>query len=373
MTLRKPIPFLASFLTLTAQAKIDFAHQILPLLRDNCIECHTNGKHKGGLSLETRDSLLDSETVEVGNANESILIEVLTAEDPDERMPHKADPLPAAQIALLTQWVNEGLAWEPGFTFREKKWQAPLAHRKPDLPAAIAPDENPIDRLLRAYFKERRVQPPEPISDAAFLRRAHLDLIGLLPAKDELAVFLTSESANKRSEKIAELLVRKFDYADHWMTFWNDLLRNDYAGTGFIDGGRKQITGWLYQALTENKPYDQFVRELMNPTGASEGFIKGIKWRGDVNASQVPEIQFAQNVSQIFFGENMKCASCHDSFIDDWKLVDAYGMAAIFAGKPLEMFRCDKPTGEKMDAKFLFDSLGSIDPCLLYTSDAADE
>ncbi len=150
MTLWKSIPFLASFLTLTAQAKIDFAHQILPLLRDNCIECHTNGKHKGGLSLETRDSLLDSETVEVGNANESILIEVLTAEDPDERMPHKADPLPAAQIALLTQWVNEGLAWEPGFTFREKKWQAPLAHRKPDLPAAIAPDENPIDRLLRA-------------------------------------------------------------------------------------------------------------------------------------------------------------------------------------------------------------------------------
>lgn len=364
MTLWKSIPFLASFLTLTAQAKIDFAHQILPLLRDNCIECHTNGKHKGGLSLETRDSLLDSEAVEVGNANESILIEVLTAEDPDERMPHKADPLPAAQIALLTQWVNEGLAWEPGFTFREKKWQAPLAHRKPDLPAAIAPDENPIDRLLRAYFKENRVQPPEPISDAAFLRRAHLDLIGLLPTKDELAAFLASESPNKRSEKIAELLGRKFDYADHWMTFWNDLLRNDYAGTGFIDGGRKQITGWLYQALTENKPYDQFVRELMNPTGASEGFIKGIKWRGDVNASQVPEIQFAQNVSQIFFGENMKCASCHDSFIDDWKLEDAYGMAAIFAGKPLEMFRCDKPTGEKMDAKFLFDSLGSIDPSL---------
>ena len=122
-----------------------------------------------------------------------------------------------------------------------------------------------------------------------------------------------------------------------------------------------QITGWLYESLKTNKRYDQFVRELLNPTGESEGFIKGIKWRGDVNASQVPEIQFAQNVSQVFFGENMKCASCHDSFIDDWKLEDAYGMAAIIAGKPLEMYRCDKATGEKMDAKFLFDELGGID------------
>ena len=92
-------------------------------------------------------------------------------------------------------------------------------------------------------------------------------------------------------------------YADHWLTFWNDLLRNDYAGTGYIDGGRKQITGWLYQSLLDNKPYDQFVRELISPTPDSEGFINGIKWRGRVNASQVREIQFAQNVSQVFFGD----------------------------------------------------------------------
>ncbi len=171
-----------------------------------------------------------------------------------------------------------------------------------------------------------------------------------------------SDSPTKRRDKVAELLSRDIDYADHWMSFWNDLLRNDYAGTGFIDGGRKQITAWLYRSLEENKPYDRFVRELMDPGEDSEGFIKGIKWRGNVNASQVQEIQYAQNVSQVFFGENLKCASCHDSFINDWKLADAYGMAAIIAGKPLEMFRCDKATGELADARFLFDSLGEIDP-----------
>ena len=123
-------------------------------------------------------------------------------------------------------------------------------------------------------------------------------------------------------------------------------MRNDYAGTGYIDGGRKQITAWLYRALFDNVPYDRFVRELISPQAESEGFIKGIKWRGRVNASQVREIQFSQNVSQVFFGINMKCASCHDSFIDRWKLTDAYGLAAVIADEPLEMARCDKPTGK---------------------------
>ena len=158
----------------------------------------------------------------------------------------------------------------------------------------------------------------------------------------------------------AALLGRNTDYAAHWLSFWNDLLRNDYAGTGFIDGGRKQITGWLYEALVSNKPYDQFVRELINPSDASQGFIKGIKWRGQVNASQVQEVQFAQNISQVFLGENMKCASCHDSFINDWKLTDAYGLAAIIAAKPLDMHRCDKPTGEIAKPKFIFPELGDI-------------
>ncbi len=139
------------------------------------------------------------------------------------------------------------------------------------------------------------------------------------------------------------------------------MLRNDYAGTGYIDGGRKQISAWLYSSLLNNKPYDQFVRELISPTPESEGFIKGIKWRGNVNASQVQELQFSQNVSQVFFGINMKCASCHDSFIDKWKLDDAYGLAAIIADRQLEIFRCDKPTGRKASPRFVFPELGTID------------
>ncbi|MFO1499146.1 MAG: DUF1553 domain-containing protein, partial [Verrucomicrobiota bacterium] len=153
-------------------------------------------------------------------------------------------------------------------------------------------------------------------------------------------------------------------YAQHWLTFWNDLLRNDYKGTGYIDEGRKQITDWLYSALANNMPFDRFVAELINPTPASEGFVKGIVWRGVVNASQTPQMQAAQNISQVFMGVNLKCASCHDSFINDWTLADAYGLASVYADSELEMVQCDKPTGKKAGMKFLYPELGNLDPAM---------
>ena len=107
------------------------------------------------------------------------------------------------------------------------------------------------------------------------------------------------------------------------MTFWNDSLRNSYTRQ-YHGGGGKPITGWLKAALSENKPYDQFVKELISPVGGSDGFIKGVAWRGTVNASQVTEMQAAQNVAQVFMGLNIKCASCHDSFINDWTLTVSY-------------------------------------------------
>ncbi len=161
---------------------------------------------------------------------------------------------------------------------------------------------------------------------------------------------------------IDELLADETAYAEHWLTFFNDLLRNDYAGTGFITGGRTQISDWLYRSLIDNKPFDQFTRELVAPeTEASRGFIDGIKWRGTVSAGQTNEIQFAQSVAQSFLGINLKCASCHDSFIDRWKLSEAYSLAAVYSEKPLAIHRCDKPTGDMAEAGWLFPELGEID------------
>ena len=145
------------------------------------------------------------------------------------------------------------------------------------------------------------------------------------------------------------------------LAFWNDALRNDYTGTGYITNGRYNISDWLYKSIRSNKPYDQFVKELVSPTDSSKGFVEGIKWRGVVNASQTTELQAAQNVSQVLFGLNLKCTSCHNSFISDWKLDDAYAFANIFADSSLEINRCDKPTGKFTNARMLWQQLGTID------------
>ncbi len=311
--------------------------------------------------MDTLGKLTESGAVVVGNAADSEFIARIVSDDPELRMP-KGGQLTAEEVELLTRWVNDGAVWEAGFSFKAKSYKRRLKPRRPELPVAVDDRNHPVDRIVDAYFAARDVTRPATSDDATFLRRVSLDLTGQLPDASLAESFLASKDDDKRQRLIHLLLNDSVAYADHWITFWNDLLRNDYRGTGFIDGGRKQITGWLYESLLTNKPYDQFVRELISPTPASAGFIKGIKWRGRVNASQVPPLQFAQNVSQVMLGINLKCASCHDSFINDWKLADAYGLAAVISDEPLEIHRCDKPTGEIAKAAFVFPELGSINP-----------
>jgi mono/diheme cytochrome c family protein len=339
----------------------DFAHEIVPLLKARCAECHTSGKYKGGVSFDTREALLKSKAVAPGKSSASALVKRITSDDPEVRMPPKGKPLSAKEVDLLRAWIDQGLPWEAGFTFKVELYAAPLNPRRPVLPAARAGLEHPIDRLLDVYFARHKLEPPVPLDDVAFLRRVYMDVIGLLPAPAETLAFLKDEHPDKRQRLVRRLLDEQRGFADHWLTFWNDLLRNDYQGTGYIDGGRKQISVWLYRSLAENKPYDRFVRELIAPAPESEGFIKGIQWRGNVNASQVRELQFAQNVAQVFFGANLKCASCHDSFIDHWKLNDAYALAAVVADRPLEIHRCDKAQGTFATPRFLWPELGGID------------
>jgi len=349
-----------------AGAAVDFAHQVVPVLREHCSKCHMGDAKKGGLSMNTREALLagseNGEVVEPGKADVSLFLEALLSDDKSERMPPKGARVPAEQIAVLREWIDGGMAWEPGFSFGKDAYDPPLKPRRPELPAVADGREHPVDRIIDAYFREGKITRPAPLGDAAFIRRLTLDLTGLLPAPEEVDGFVAQKAPDKRARLIAATLGRDVDYAEHWLTFWNDLLRNDYQGTGYIDGGRKPVTKWLYKSLVTNKPYDQFARELLAPPDAeSRGFIDGIQWRGAVNASQVREIQFSQSISQTFLGLNMKCASCHDSFVDRWKLDEAYGLAAIYSERPLEIARCDKPTGRMAKAGWIFPELGEVD------------
>ena len=355
-----------------ADEKIDFAHDVAPIFQKRCAKCHTGTQKKGGLSLNTRQSLLtggdSGPAVVLRKSAASELIERVSSSDADLKMPPEGERLTREQIDTLRRWIDLDLPWEDGFAFGKATRQAPLPPRRPNVPddPDLTAGPNPIDRFLHGYLSKDKVPTDELVSDRVFARRASFDLVGLSPTPEQLTYLNFDSQGAKRERLVDRLLDDREAFTAHWLTFWNDLLRNAYHGTGFIDGGRKQITGWLYAAIYENKPYDRFVHELVSPPrqrdAGSEGFTFGIKWRGTVNESQRREIQAAQSVAQVFLGTNLKCASCHDSFVNHWKLTDAYALASVFADGPLELHRCDQPTGVPSAVGYLYPQLGTIDP-----------
>lgn len=226
----------------------------------------------------------------------------------------------------------------------------------PELP--VSRESHPVDKIVEAYFQASGVRAAPQVSNALFARRAYLDLWGLLPTPEQLDAFLNNPD---RAALVDALLSDSKRYANHWITFWNDHLRNDEGVVYY--GERKSITPWLLPALESNLAYDKFLQALLNPAAKTgpEGFLIGVNWRGDINASQTPVMQAAQNSAQVFLGVNLKCNSCHDSFISKWKLKDAYGLASYFAQEPIQIHRCDAPTGQIAEAKFLYPELGGVD------------
>jgi len=348
-----------------AMPAVDYIHQIKPLLTERCYPCHGNGMQLGGFRIDNRAALLhggqSGPVVVVGHSDRSLLVKLISGLVPDKVMPARGKRLSPSEIVLVRAWIDQGLRFDA--EGMKTAWRPSLAPRHPKVPTAPPGSglTNPIDRLLVPYFRAHKVAPGPVVSDRVYARRVYEDIVGMLPTPQELHAFLADKRPDKRALLARRLLAADRRYAAHWITFWNDMLRNDYTGTGYIDGGRTQITDWLYHALATNLPYDRFVAQLVDPTPESEGFVKGIVWRGVVNASQTPQMQAAQNISQVFLGINLKCASCHNSFISTWKLADSYGMAGIYADKPLEMVRCDKPTGQVAPIKFLYPALGTID------------
>lgn len=352
--------------TSSLEQQADLQLQVRTILAHSCYDCHGPEKVKGDLRLDHIDLIMkggeSGPVVVPGNANASELYKRISLpEGHEDIMPSKGKKLTEQEIRVIALWINTGAAWPDNQQVKKAFRNAALAPRNPALPLDAAAYGNPIDKWTNSYLKAKKLSWPSQTDDRTFIRRVYLDLIGLLPTPKEMEVFLSDKKTDKREQLVRQLLDREDDYAAHWLSFWNDALRNDYTGTGYITGGRFNITNWLYTAIKTNKPFPQFVKELVSPEKESRGFIEGIKWRGEINASQRTEMQAAQNVAQVFLGLNLKCASCHNSFISDWKLTDAYGFANIFSDSSLEINRCDKPTGKFTRPQMLWKDLGKID------------
>jgi hypothetical protein len=195
----------------------------------------------------------------------------------------------------------------------------------PDLPV-----QNEIDPFVWKKLRKMGLLPSELADDATFLRRATLDCLGTLPAPDEVRAFLADASPDKRSKWIDRLLARD-EYTDYWALKWADILLVDREKLG--DRGAFELHRWLRDQFAANRPYDQWVRELVTAAGDSGK-------SGPVNfyrASDTPDA-LARVVCQAFLGVRLECAQCHHHPFEKWSQEDYYSLAGFFNGierKPL--------------------------------------
>ena len=370
-----PTPAGAPAVQAPSAGTVDYATQIAPILDEFCADCHDGETRKGGLSVATYDDLLEGgrsgASVRPGTSTRSLLMDRLTGRV-EPLMPKGEDPLDEGRLTLIRTWIDEGARRTPTSPPAPQPWEAPFTLTQPALPPIVwASWHHPVDRFVAAYLSSlptaipagtsparRRGNPPPVVSDAQFARRVHLDIWGLLPEPEALRAFVADRSPDKRARLVATLLADRDRYAEHWMSFWNDLLRNEDGVTYFAEQDtRTSITPWLLRALRENQRYDTFVAALLNPSGADapKGFLTGVNWRGETSAAVTPWMQASQNTAQVFLGVNMKCNACHDSFVSRWRLVDAYGLAAYFSPEPkLRLYRCDVARDEYTGPFFPF-------------------
>lgn len=349
-------------------ARVDFQRQVSAILNEYCLECHSQDKRKGGLSLATYADVLEGgrsgAIVRPGNSAGSLIIDRLTGAI-EPQMPKDDVVLDAAEINLIRLWIDEGARATPTSAPAPPPWDAPLALTTPPLPAVVWPSwQAPLDRHVAAYLSGRKRAQPTLVPDALFARRVYLDVWGLLPEPGALRAFLADTTPDKRARLVRTLLADDKRYAEHWISFWNDLLRNEDGVSYFSEtAGRKSITPWLYGALERNLPYDEFVTRLLNPVEPTDpdGFLTGVNWRGETSAAVKPWMQASQNTAQVFLGINLKCNSCHDSFVSKWKLKDAYALAAYFAPEPkLQLYRCDVAQEGYAEPGFLFPEISRV-------------
>jgi hypothetical protein len=184
------------------------------------------------------------------------------------------------------------------------------------------PENNFIDRLVVQKLRKLNILPSEPCSDADYLRRVYLDVIGTLPTAAEARRFLTNRRPDRRSRLVDELLERP-EFADYWALRWADLLRVDRQALGHKRA--YAYYRWIRASLAGNKPFDQFAREIVT----AEGPLTEVGPANFYKVAGKPG-EAASTLAQVFLGVRIACAQCHHHPFDRWSQTDYYGMEAFF-------------------------------------------
>ncbi len=192
----------------------------------------------------------------------------------------------------------------------------------PDSLYAALPVNNEIDRLVYTRLKTLGIAPSVGCTDAEFLRRASLDATGVLPTAEQAREFLADKSSDKRKKLIDRLLAHPA-YADLWAVKWGDWIRPNPSRVGVKPV--YLLDQWLRESFRANKPYDQFVRELLTATGSSHKYGPVALFR-----DKRDPIDATSFVGQIFLGTRLECAKCHHHPNEKWGQTEYFQLAAYF-------------------------------------------
>ncbi len=335
--------------------RIDFTHDVQPILRLHCYRCHGSKNQKGGLQLNRRAAVYGNadsgEPIVVKQqADSSLLIKRLVDEDLGDLMPLDGEALSQQEIKTLRFWIDQGAAW-PDELAEGKHWAyQPIV--RPDVPAAGARGGQPIDQFIKRRLDQQGLEFSPPADRARLIRRVALALTGLPPSPQEVHDFVI-EDAPDAYEKMVDRLLESPRYGERWAVPWLDLAR--YADSNGFQADQIRdnwaYRDWVIRAFNADLPYDQFVIDQiagdLRPDATTDqkiatGFHRMTTC--NVEAGVHPEanrtnqiIDRVNTTATVFLGTTLECAQCHDHKYDPFSQKDYYQLFAYFNNTPLEV------------------------------------
>ena len=326
-------------------SKVSFNRDIRPLLSDRCFHCHGPDEEdrKAGLRLDQRDGGEGALNVlKLGDADASELYQRIISDDPDRMMPppdaHKR-PLSEEEKKRFQIWINEGAPYEAFWAFTS------LA---PPAPPTIPNDSwatSTIDRFVKRKLDESGIAPQPTADGRTLLRRLSLDLTGLPPSREEIASFLSDQSANAYEHAVDRLL-KSPKFGEHIARHWLDLVR--FADTNGIHHDHYRdlspYRDWVIRSFNQNLAYDDFVRfqiagDLYEKPSNDQLIASGFNRLHMIidRGTMLPEESHARNVidrvtsvGTAFMGLTVGCAVCHDHKYDPITSREFYQLYAFF-------------------------------------------
>ena len=187
------------------------------------------------------------------------------------------------------------------------------------------PEYNYIDTHVHNKLKRMKILPSELCTDEEFVRRIYFDLTGLPPTPDQARSFLTDTADSKaKREKLIDVLVETPEFVDHWTHKWADLLQSNRKFLG--ERGVWLFREWIHEAIAQNRPYDEFVRELITSSGSTYQNPAANYFR--VSREYTAAVE---NTTQLFLGVRFSCNKCHDHPFERWTQNQYYELGAFFA------------------------------------------